>query len=137
MAEQENMQVVQQAYDAFKRGDIQSVLNLMADDADWLHPGPPDAIPFAGQYRGRDGVAQFFAKLGGAEDVEHFEPQEFFASGDRVVVLGRYRGRIKATGRTDDVEWVHVFTVRGGKIVSHRQYSDTAAAVEAYRGRSA
>ena len=137
MSEQESVQVVRQAYDAFRRGDIQGVLDLVAEDADWYHPGPPDTIPFAGRYRGRDGVAQFFERLGGAEEAELFEPQEFFASGDRVVALGRYRGRVRATGRTDDVEWAHVFTVRNGKIVSHRQYSDTAAAAEAYRGASA
>ena len=137
MVGQDTVQLVQQVYDAFKRGDIQGVLNLVADDVDWSHPGPPDVIPFVGHYRGRDGVAQFFARLGGAEDVEHFEPQEFFAAGDRVVALGRYRARIKATGRTNDIELVHVYTVRGGKIVSLRQYNDTAAVAEAYRGTSA
>ncbi|HWT01045.1 MAG TPA: nuclear transport factor 2 family protein [Pyrinomonadaceae bacterium] len=134
MTERDNMGIVRQAYDAFRGGDIQGVLNLLADDVDWLQPGPPDVIPFAGQYRGRDQVGEFFSRLGGAEEAELFEPLEFFASGERVVALGRYRGRVRATGRVNEVEWVHVFTVRGGKIVSHRQYSDTAASVETYRG---
>ena len=137
MTEQDNVQVVRRAYAAFQKGDITGLLDLVAEDADWSHPGPPEAIPFAGEYRGRDGVAQFFARLDEAEEAKLFEPREFFAAGERVVALGRYVGRVRATGRADEVEWAHVFTVRGGKIASHRQYSDTAAAVEAYRGASA
>ena len=137
MAEQENMQTVQEAYAAFGRGDIQGVLNTVADNVDWFMSGPTDIIPFAGQYKGRDQVAQFFAKLGEAEEVERFEPREFIAQGDKVIALGNYRGRIKSTGRINDIDWVHVFTLRDGKIVGFRQNYDTAATVETYRATSA
>ena len=46
MTEQDNVQVVRRAYAAFQKGDITGLLDLVAEDADWSHPGPPEAIPF-------------------------------------------------------------------------------------------
>jgi uncharacterized protein len=132
MAEQENVKTVQEAYAAFGRGDIPAILELLSEDVSWTTPGPSDIIPFAGRFDGREGVGRFFAALGGAEAVERFEPGEFIAQGDKVVVLGHYTGRIRANGQADDIEFVHVFTVRDGKITSYRQYNDTAPSIAAY-----
>jgi ketosteroid isomerase-like protein len=137
MAEQENVKTVQEAYAAFGRGDIPALLDLLSEDVSWLMPGPADIIPFAGRYEGREGVGRFFAALDGAEAVERFEPGEFVAQGDKVVVLGHYTGRIRANGQADDIEFVHVFTVRDGKITDYRQYNDTAPSIAAYRTTAA
>lgn len=133
MAEQENVRVVQEAYAAFKRGDIPSVLDACTDDVDWFLPGLPDIILVAGQRRGREQVGQFFAAINEHQEVQQFDPQEFIAQGDKVVVLGHYQWRIKTTGRPFESDWVHVFTLRDGKIAKFREYYDTAAGVEAYR----
>ena len=135
MGEQENVQTVKTAYEAFKRGDIPAMLNLMAEDVEWIQPGPPETIATAGERHGPEQVAQYFMLVNETFDIEQFEPQEFIAQGDKVIVLGRYRRRVKATGRLDESDWVHVFTVREGKLVRHRAYADTAATLAAFRGR--
>ena len=56
-------------------------------------------------------------------------PEEFLDAGDTVVVLGRYRGTYKATGRTLDAQFVHVWRVEDGKAVAFQQYTDTLQAV--------
>lgn len=48
------------------------------------------------------------------------------ASGDRVVVPGRYAGTNKATGKALDAQFAHVLTVTDGRIVGFQQYTDTA-----------
>jgi len=63
---------------------------------------------------------------------EAFEPLHFVASDDRVLVLGRERFRVKATGLTWACEWAHAFTVRDGKVAGFREYTDTAAMVGAF-----
>jgi ketosteroid isomerase-like protein len=65
-------------------------------------------------------------------EAEAFEPLHFVAAEDRVVVLGRERFRVKATGLTWACEWAHAFTVRDGKIASFREYTDTSAVVNAF-----
>jgi len=131
MSEQSNVAVVQQTYEAFGRGDIPGVLDLLTDDVVWTLQGPT-TIPFAGVHRGHKGIAEFFSLVEEALEFEHFEPREIVAQGDTVVVLGYERSLAKATGRPLEQEWVHIYTLRDGKIAMGRFFEDTAAEVAAF-----
>jgi ketosteroid isomerase-like protein len=130
MGTQENVQLVKEGYAAFSRGDIPGLLALMAEDVEWISPGP--GLPLAGTYRGRDGVANFFQKLSAEADILDFQPREFVAEGDRVLVVGWERFKVKATNRTAEVDWVMSFTVRNGKVAIFREYTDTKVIASAY-----
>ena len=131
MSEQEHVRVIKDAYDAFRRGDVPTILGAITDDVEWETQGPPQ-IPYAGKVRGKEAVAQFFRTLSQTEDVEAFEPKRFFADGDMVVVLGHYAARVKTTGRKAEADWVHTFTFRGDKVAKYCEYMDTAAYAKAY-----
>src|SRR5665213_405863 len=122
MGTQENVQVVKDGYAAFMRGDVPGLLALLAEDVEWHIPGA--GLPLAGTYRGHDGVANFFQKLVQDVDILDFQPREFVAEGNRVLVTGSERAKVKATGRTAEIDWVMSFTVRNGKIISFREYTD-------------
>ncbi|MDQ3713520.1 MAG: nuclear transport factor 2 family protein [Acidobacteriota bacterium] len=132
MSETNNTQIVQEGYAKFGSGDIEGLLNLFSDDIDWTTP-TVEGAPFTGTRNGREEVGEFFAQLNEAEEFSNFEPQEFIAQGDKVVVLGRSSGTVKATGRTIETEWVHIFTVKDGKITGFKEFFDTAAAERAYQ----
>jgi ketosteroid isomerase-like protein len=53
-------------------------------------------------------------------------------AGDEVYVRGSFRGRSKATGRTWETRWVHVFRVDGDRLARWDGYLDSAAAVAAH-----
>src|SRR5436305_2658878 len=137
MSEQDNLQIVKDAYAAFKRGDIPAILNTLSDDVVWFLPGQISLVPVAGERRGREEVGQFFATLDENQEVKEFEPQEFIAQDEKVVVLGQYRWRVKSTGREFSSDWVHVFTLRDGKVAGFKEYYDTDACADAYRAASA
>ena len=132
MSEQENTSIVHQAYANFKSGDIANLLGLLSDDVEWQLP-EIENIPFAGKRQGPEQVGQFFASLAELQDVLEFTPQSFTAQGDKVVVQGHYRWRVKATGREYGADWAHVFTIRDGKVVDFHEYTDSAAVVAAYQ----
>ncbi|MBI3301894.1 MAG: nuclear transport factor 2 family protein [Deltaproteobacteria bacterium] len=135
MSEQENVQVVQQFYAAFRQGDIPSALSrLTIDDVERQQPGPADVLPWAGTRRGREQVAQCLAAIAEAMEFEQLEPREFIAQGDKVVVIVHERARLKATGCTLEQDFVQIFTLRDGKVARYCVYEDTAAAVAAFRG---
>jgi len=130
MSTQTNVALVQQGYAAFGSGDMQKFLGLMAADVVWEFPAST-VIPWAGTFTGPDGVARFFAALLEHSEPEAFEPRQFIASDDRVVVLGRERFRVRSTDRRWDCDWAHTFVVRDGKIAAFREYTDTAAMTQA------
>ena len=79
-------------------------------------------------------MTRYFAILDDKEESNHLMAQEFITSGDKVIVFGNYKARVNANGRRFETDFVHIFTVRDGKIANFRDLYDTAAAVEAYRG---
>ena len=126
-----NTAVVQQVYAAFGQGDIPALLGLLTDDVEWSLPGPT-VIPWSGTRHGHEGVVEFFSLIGETLEFERFEPREFVAQGDTVVVLGYERSLVKPTGRMFEQEWAHVFTLRDGKIARGRFIEDTAAQAVAF-----
>ena len=131
MSEQ-NKAIVKQAYDNFKSGNIEAVLNLMSEDVAWTLP-EMENVPFGGKRTGRTAVREFFATIDTLQKPLRFEPREFIAEGDRVVSLGSYEWRVKATNRDFSGEFAHVWTIRDGKAIAFHEYTDTAACENAYR----
>ena len=132
MSEQDNVRIEKEMFAAFGRGDIPAVLGLLTEDIEWRLAGPTE-VTAAGPRRGRDQVAEVFKVLGETSEFEVFEPQEYIAQGDKVVVLGTERQRVKATGQVVDNDWAMVFTLRDGKIARFCNYEDTAAVAAAHQ----
>ncbi len=130
-----NVEVVQETYEAVGRGDIPALLDLLTNDVEWTFQGP-SVIPFAGTRRRREGVAEFFSLVGENLEFERFEPREFVAQGETIVVLGFERSRIKPTGRTFEQEWAHVYKLRDGKVAEFLALEDTAAHAVAFDATS-
>jgi hypothetical protein len=131
MGVQENVQLVKNGFAAFNRGDIPGLVALMSDDVEWHSPGA--GLPLSGTHRGHNGVSNFFRTLARELDIQDFQPREFIGEGDRVLVIGWERAKVKATNRTVELDWIMSFTVRNGKITQYRQYTDTQAIANAYQ----
>jgi ketosteroid isomerase-like protein len=74
----ENVDLVQETYEALGRSDIPALLDLLTEDVEWVYQGP-SVITFAGTRHGREGVAEFFSVLGETLEFERFEPREVVA----------------------------------------------------------
>jgi len=122
--------IVRRSYDAFDRGDMDGVLGDMDAEIVWEQA---QGLPHGGVYHGLDAVrTNIFDPLDEQWwDEFSARPAEFLEAGDQVVVLGRYTGVAKGTGKTLDVPFVHVWTLRGEKAVRFRQFLDTAGWVSA------
>lgn len=126
------LDVVKAAYRAFASGDIPSLVALLDEDVVWGQPDNPH-IPSAGTRSGIDGVLEW-ARIGHAtEDVQLVEPRRFAVDGDTVAVIGFMRVVARPTGRSYEMDFVHVVTVRAGRIVRFQEFFDTWAAAEAFR----
>jgi ketosteroid isomerase-like protein len=136
MSTQENIALVKRFYDAYMKGQKDLLLSYMTDDIDWDIP-EMKGLAFSGRRQGREEVAQFFGIVAQAQQLRSFEPQEFFGNSDRVVVLGHHEWTVKANGVWFDSDWVHVFTIRNGKVAAFRQSMDTMRVVLAHQGAPA
>jgi ketosteroid isomerase-like protein len=122
-----NLTLIRLAYDSYARQDLSLMLKLVSADV-VFHT--TTALPWGGTYRGHSGGLEYFRRLTEFIDATPI-PEEFFATGDDVVVVGRLRGLARATGREFDVRIVHVWTVRQGQVTSFTAYIDTLAMLQA------
>jgi uncharacterized protein len=129
MSIQENVQIVKDFFAAMGGSDRQGLLALCAEDIEWIIPG--EDWPLAGTYRGHAGLADLLQKASKNMETSFPNPPEFVAQGDRVLVVGFARGKVKATNRTFEDHFVFAITVRNGKLTNIREYVDTQALARA------
>ena len=129
MNTQRNVQVVKDFFTAMGRSDRQGLLALTSEDIEWIIPG--ENWPLAGTYRGHAGLADLLQKASEKMETSVMEFHEYVAQEDRVLVLGFAKGRIKATNKTWEDDWVFAITVRDGKLTNIREYIGTQALARA------
>ena len=123
----DHVQIVKYFFAAIGSGDMQALLALSAEDIEWIIPG--EDWPLAGTYRGHAGLEDLLQK---SEMLEtSTEPHEFVAQEDRVLVIGFAKGKIIATNKTFEDDWVFSITVQNGKLTNIREYIDTQALARA------
>jgi ketosteroid isomerase-like protein len=125
---EKNIQTVKDFFAAIGRGDREALLALVAQDIEWIIPG--EDWPLAGTHRGHAGLADLLETASKSIETST-EPREVVAQGDRVLVVGFARGKIKATNKTFEDDWVFAITVRDGRLTNIREYVDTQALARA------
>lgn len=125
---QDNVDVIESAYAAFAKGDIESVIEFFAESAEIV---APESLPWGGTYEGPEGMRTFLAKL-----LEHFTefkttPTKVLGADDNhVIVIAQNSGRIKSGDRIEN-DSVWIYQLRDGTITSAHLFVDTAAILEA------
>jgi ketosteroid isomerase-like protein len=134
MSIEDNVRTVKAFFAAMGEGDKQALLALSAEDIEWIVPG--EGWPLAGTHRGHAGLADLLQTASKELETSFPVPPEYVAQGDRVLVVGSAEGKIKATGKAWEDNWVFAITVRDGKLTNIREYIDTQALARASeRGR--
>jgi ketosteroid isomerase-like protein len=123
----DNAKLIRSLYDAFGRGDIPSVLGAMSPDIKWHQAESNPYNPTGQAWVGPDAVLNnLFMRLGGEWDGFTVHPRSFHDAGGSVIVEGRYTGTYKATGKSLDAQFCHIWDVTDGKSTRFQQYLDTA-----------
>src|SRR4051812_42679868 len=126
---------VKRFYEAFSRGDITAITSHVADDVSWEYEAPSEILSSGIRHSVQE-VTDYFSAIANQTIPHKLEMTEFIESGDAVAVFGRFQGTVKSTGILVDTPLAHYFKFRDGKVVRHIQLSNTAAALEAIRGRA-
>ena len=130
---QANIDVVQNAYAAFGRGDAEGVVSACTPDVMWRVIGDRKDCPTLGLWQGSAELRDFFKRVGENEEFSDFTPEQFFGVEDKFFVLGHYALKVNQTGKPVASDWLHVFTMKGGKIAAFFEFNDSAQFVAAYK----
>ena len=118
-------------YSAVQRGDTDALQAELSHDIEWTMP---DTVPWGGTHHGHLGVAAMREIHQEHVDGIWADPDEMIEVDDTVVVLGRTRGRGRASGDEFEVPFAHVWRMTEGVPSSLRGYFDAAPIAAALGG---
>lgn len=128
----QNAEIMRGLYAAFANGDVPGVLGAFDPGILW-NEAENFVYAEGNPYVGPQGVAEgVFQRI--VTDMDGFtvNPENFIEGGDTVVVEGRYRGTVKTTQAKVDAQFVHIWRMRDGKVISFQQYTDTKQWAQAF-----
>jgi uncharacterized protein len=123
-----NEELVRRAFDAFTKGDVDTLRELTDQDAVWHNPG---RNLISGDYRGQDEILAFFARIAElTAGTFHAELHDVAASDEHAVAIYVTRG--EREGRTLENRTVLVSHVRNGKFTESWLMSDNQYAADEF-----
>jgi hypothetical protein len=124
----ENVEIVRSIYEAVNRRDFDAAFRDQAPDVEYT---TPPRGPTAGTYRGRDEIRGFWEEIQTPFEAWTVEPEEFFESGDQVVVVAKTRMRPRGSSAEIENRNGHLWTIRDGMVVSMRIFPKPEEALAA------
>ena len=130
-AQHANVQVARRGYEAFGKGDMATVNELMADDVVW-HVGGNSSL--SGDYKGKDAVFGFFGKLMElSEGTFKLDVHDILANDEHSVILVELTA--KKGGKKLDSKAVHVtHTDSQGRIKEFWSFDENQPATDEFFG---
>jgi ketosteroid isomerase-like protein len=135
---EEDIDYIREGYRLLEEGDL-AFLDRFTPDATLVFP---ETLPKGGTYGSAWEALEYFHNVGELFEDQRPEPEEFVRDGDRLVVLGHFHGRSRATGEQVAISFAHVFRLSGieGPLSQQRYaafelFIDTAAALAAIGGQ--
>ena len=134
-----NLATVQGIYESFGKGDVQAILDVLADDVEWEawenNSAVTARVPWMIPRHGKNEVVHFFEAAGQMEIVD-LQVLNLMEGGNQVAVEFVLEANLPSWGggHYRDEE-MHLWTFNDeGKVVRLRHYTDTAKHIAAYQG---
>lgn len=118
-----NIKVVQELYQAFREQDYDTFSRLSTEDIEWIQN---EGFPNGATYQGASAVIEGVFKANNdkwSDFAYHIE--EILDAGNSVIVIGKYSGRDRLSGKSMSAAAAHIYDLHDGKIARFRMFADT------------
>ncbi|WBP85155.1 nuclear transport factor 2 family protein [Kitasatospora cathayae] len=123
---------------ALTSGDFERALNYLADDVEWINYTPVpdwnDAMPWIGTLRGKAAVKDSLGVFAGLVELGKEELIELVVDGEQAMGVLYERSTVRKTGMAFEIEFIQWLTVRDGKIVRWKSFTDPSQILRAIKG---
>ncbi len=131
MSESANVTVTRSMYKAVPAGDAETVFAGMHPDVEITYYGT-SVIPYAGTFKGTEGVGQFLGAVGASVEVVKMEPKQFIEQDEHLAVFGTLVFRAIKSQREFTSDFAHIIEIRDGKWYRFRDFANSALAAEVF-----
>jgi ketosteroid isomerase-like protein len=119
------------AHDAFSRGDREAFVAFWAEECEYQPALERDIAGEADSFRGHDGIRRWWQGMLDAWSDSETQVHELRRTGDELLIAITLRAEGRGSGVTIEARFFQVATIRAGKILLLRDFSDRDQALEA------
>lgn len=123
---------VQAFYAARVAGDFDTFLSCFHEDCELVIIGATDFVPFAGSYRGRQGVRDYLDRVNAHFRIVDLTVKAILLEGARLAVRLNICVHLTAQALESSYDVMHRLTLRDGLVESLTQFADTASTATAF-----
>lgn len=125
-----NLELLKQAYQDFATGNVAAVIATWQPDIEWAECTGFPFVKGNGIYIGAQAIVEgVFANIPEYFEGFNIETSDFVDGGDKIVMVGYYKGTWKATGKQFKANATHTWTIKNGKFSHFFQAVDTATII--------
>lgn len=118
-----NIKVVQELYRAFREQDYDTFLRISTEDIEWIQN---EGFPGGATYKGASAVIEGVFKANNNQwSGFAYQIEEILDAGKSVIVVGKYSGRDRVSGKSMSAAAAHIYDLHDGKIARFRMFADT------------
>ncbi|MFI6822401.1 nuclear transport factor 2 family protein [Micromonospora sp. NPDC050187] len=126
--------VVETFFTRFAAGDVPGLIDLFADEFDFVVEGAP-RIPWSGRRSSPAELEEFFASFGKfLGPAKEYNVTATVIDGDNAVVVGHNSFEVLSTRKVFDNHFALHMVVKDGKITTYRMHEDSHAINAAFEG---
>lgn len=115
--------MIQELYRAFREKDYEAFLRISTADLEWIqNEGFPDGATRKGV---REVIERVFKANNNNWENFAFHIEEFLDAGNSVVVIGKYAGYNRISGKAMGAAAAHIYDLHDGKVYRFRMFADT------------
>jgi ketosteroid isomerase-like protein len=119
MTADENVAIMQRAYDAFNTGDIDTLKEIFDESMVWHLPGRSS---FADDYQGSEATLAYFGQLAEQTGGTFRAQLERLVGDDDDRVVGIQNSTAERNGKSLDVHNCIVFQLKDGRVIDGREH---------------
>ena len=119
MGADENVAVMRRGYEAFNKGDMDTLVELFDESIVWHLPG---RASFANDYQGREATLAYFAQIGQETGGTFQAELQELIGDDEDRVIGIQRSTGDRNGKHRDVGNCIVFQLKDGRVIDGREH---------------
>jgi ketosteroid isomerase-like protein len=120
-------QTVTALYEAWRKGQLDVVLDRLDEGIEHTIHIPPAMNPIGGTVQGRAATAERLAAIGRDYEILAFDNDEIVADGDEARTRVRLRYRHRQTGQEIETVSEHHWRLENGRVVMFEEFHDIDA----------
>jgi uncharacterized protein len=136
---EETRRVAMTWFDGMTNHNPTAAFAVMDENVEWINykivPGYNDIMPWIGTAHGLEAVLKTGDIFLALCDVQTEELVQLVVEGENAMGVIREHSVVKATGMAFDIEFIQWLTVRNGKIVRWKSYTDPSEIIRAMKGK--